>query len=91
MSEHDLKCWPEFFAPLWSRDKTFEIRQNDRGYQEGDTLVLREWSERGGYSGRWIRARVPYLLAGRWLPPNHVCMSIIETDRGMWHAKEGQA
>lgn len=40
---HDLKCWPEFFCPVRSRLKTFEIRKNDRDYKEGDRLYLREF------------------------------------------------
>jgi hypothetical protein len=88
---HDLKCWPEFFEPLWARVKTFEIRLDDRGYQVGDTLTFREWSEQAGYTGRWISANVSYVLGGCRLPPHHVCMSIVETDRGRWHAREGVA
>jgi hypothetical protein len=81
--EHDLKCWPEFFKHLWSGEKTFEIRKDDRGYQAGDTLTLREWTERHGYSGRWIKYDVPFLLGGIWpgLGPEHVCMSIKEIER----------
>lgn len=42
---HKLKCWPAFFAALKSGVKTFEMRQNDRNYQVGDTLELHEWSD----------------------------------------------
>lgn len=73
---HHLKTWPQYFAALWSGDKTFEIRYNDRGYQRGDVLVLREWTRDNcgcatvpphdpnctGYSGRTVTARVGYVL-----------------------------
>lgn len=44
MTEHVLKCWPEFFDAIKRGDKTFELRRNDRGFQRGDVLVLRKWS-----------------------------------------------
>lgn len=43
MSEHELKTWPVYFARLLSGEKTFEIRKDDRGFQAGDYLVLREF------------------------------------------------
>jgi len=42
--QHDLKAWPEFFDALASRRKTFEVRKNDRDYQLGDVLLLREYA-----------------------------------------------
>jgi uncharacterized protein YqfB (UPF0267 family) len=41
---HHLKAWPEFFDELLCGRKTFEIRKNDRNYQEGDYLVIKEWN-----------------------------------------------
>lgn len=81
--EHDLKTWPEFFARVWSREKRFELRKDDRGYQGGDTLLLREWSKAKGYSGRAVRVEVAYLLGGQWpgLEPGYVVMSIDELER----------
>lgn len=40
---HDLKTDPVYFQRLVDGTKTFEVRKDDRGYQSGDTLVLREW------------------------------------------------
>jgi hypothetical protein len=40
---HELKCWPPYFERLLDGSKTFEVRKDDRGYQTGDWLVLREW------------------------------------------------
>lgn len=62
---HELKTWPDAFQAMSDGRKLFEVRRNDRDYQVGDTLFLREWSpatER--YSGRTIEARVPYILHG---------------------------
>lgn len=74
MTEHDLKSWPEFFGPILSGAKTFELRKNDRGYKVGDLLRLREyepvigeWDNRHGagtYTGREIVKRVSYIMDG---------------------------
>jgi len=40
---HELKVVPPYFDALVSGAKTFEVRRNDRGYQRGDLLRLREW------------------------------------------------
>ena len=77
MSRHILKTFPNYFQQVWDGEKTFEVRFDDRGYQRGDVLVLREfdrWApctcgpgahrddcER--YSGRTVTARVGCVLA----------------------------
>ena len=61
---HDLKILQPYFDAVMSGDKTFEIRRNDREYSVGDSLLLREWSERDGFSGRQITADVTFLLNG---------------------------
>lgn len=40
---HELKIWPQFYCRVADGSKTFEVRENDRGFQPGDTVVLREW------------------------------------------------
>ena len=42
--EHDLKIWPQYYACVADGSKTFEVRDNDdRNFQKGDTVILREW------------------------------------------------
>lgn len=41
---HSLKCWPEYFEPVWTGRKTFEIRKHDRPFCVGDTVILKEWN-----------------------------------------------
>lgn len=43
-TSHSLKSWPSHFRALLSGAKTFEIRFNDRGYQVGDRLILKEFT-----------------------------------------------
>lgn len=40
---HELKCHPQYFERLVDGSKTFEVRRDDRGYQAGDVLRIREW------------------------------------------------
>lgn len=46
---HELKTWPEYFARIEDGTKTFEIRRNDRGFQAGDVLQLREFNPTGDH------------------------------------------
>ncbi|MGH9811494.1 MAG: ASCH/PUA domain-containing protein [Candidatus Acidiferrales bacterium] len=63
MKEHVLKTWPEPFEASWSGDKPFEFRRDDRGYQVGDHLVLREFEpEAELFSGRELFAAITYVL-----------------------------
>ena len=53
MVDHFLKTWPGFFSGLVDGTKTAEVRINDRNFQVGDVLVLREYDPRAcSYTGR---------------------------------------
>ena len=41
--KHELKIWPEFYERVRDGEKTFEVRTNDRNFQCGDFVVLKEW------------------------------------------------
>jgi len=60
--QHDLKCSTRFFQDVWDRLKTFEIRKDDREFNTGDTLLLREYSLHGGFSNRVIICKVGYKI-----------------------------
>ena len=61
--KHELKCWPEYFQEIWEYRKTFELRVNDRNYQVGDLLHLREWNPTTKeYTGREIMRRNTYQM-----------------------------
>lgn len=58
---HILKILPEYYEAVILGAKTFEVRKDDRGYQIGDVLVLREWRN-GKHTGRDVRVIVTYIL-----------------------------
>lgn len=65
MADHDLKVWPEYFEAIAAGKKMFEIRKNDRGYQVGDTLNLREYAPGPDeYTGSAVKKTVSYMLSG---------------------------
>ena len=66
---HELKTWPEFYAPITTGEKTFEIRKNDRDFGTGDYVWLREWCPTSkDYTGRSIVMRVGYVLMASNFP-----------------------
>ena len=74
---HELKTWPDYFRALWSGEKTFEVRFDDRGYQRGHRLRIREIDSRlpcscghgyhaddcSRYTGRVVTARIGYVCS----------------------------
>ncbi|KKK61318.1 hypothetical protein LCGC14_3015560 [marine sediment metagenome] len=75
---HELKTWPFYFDEVLLGLKPFEYRENDRGFQPGHTLRLREWNpDRKEYTGRNIHL----LITKFWnsipgLPENYCIMAI---------------
>lgn len=58
---HELKILPKYFEAVKAGIKTFEIRKNDRDYQNGDYLALREWNGEE-YTGRSLLVIVTYIF-----------------------------
>ncbi len=77
---HDLKTWREPFEAVWTGRKRYEIRRNDRNYQVGDLLRLREWDQRAEeYTGRIVTVEVRYMTdGGTWDIPTGVCVMSFE-------------
>ncbi len=78
MKEHELKCWHGFYDEIVRGRKSFEIRKDDRGFNEGDILKLREWHPIGQvYSGQEAKARIDYIVkSGFGLRDGYACMAI---------------
>ena len=83
---HERKCLPEYFEPIVSGDKTFEIRQEHlseipkgRGcvFEAGDILFLREYDQAGEYSGRITLRYITYVMRNELnIQPTWCVMSI---------------
>jgi hypothetical protein len=62
---HELKTWSQYFGAVLDGSKTFEARFDDREFEVGDVLHLREWNpETEAYTGRETRRTVSYKLSG---------------------------
>jgi len=62
---HELKTWPPYFQFMVDGTKAFELRLNDRDFQMGDILYLREYDpETQKYTGRSAEFEVTYCLFG---------------------------
>lgn len=78
MNTHDLKTWPQFFGAIISGAKTFEVRRDDRDFNVGDWLLLREWdTTTGHYTGRETTRRITYVLKGENAPVPGVCRGFV--------------
>lgn len=78
--KHELKVQEKYFKAIWCGDKTFEIRLDDRGFEERDTLVLKEFDGQD-YTGREIEAFIRYRTNFEQ-KPGWVVFSFQETHRG---------
>ncbi|MEC1440531.1 DUF3850 domain-containing protein [Bacillus sonorensis] len=62
MQRHKLKILPEYFDYVYSGEKSFEIRRNDRGFKVGDLLELHEYiPEKNEFTGRVVVREVTYM------------------------------
>lgn len=52
---------PSYYEDVVSGKKGFELRKNDRGYKQGDSLKMLEFKD-GKHTGRTIDADIIYML-----------------------------
>jgi hypothetical protein len=90
---HELKTDREVFQAVLDGRKTYEIRKNDRKFEDGDFLTLKETVFSGAemgkgaplrFTGHEIEARVTHILYGPiyGLVEGWVIMSIEILDSG---------
>ena len=54
MRVHDLKILNDFADSVVAGDKTFEIRENDRGFQKGDFIKFQAIDKTGCNNVRYV-------------------------------------
>lgn len=87
---HELKCHPEPFQAVLDGSKPFEWRKDDRDYQVGDTLLLREWDPAWrthldmsiGYTGRECSRVVTYTIREGFGIPEGYCIMGLAPHQG---------
>jgi Domain of unknown function (DUF3850) len=63
MTIHVLKSTPPYFQEVIDGAKRFEWRRDDRNFQVGDLLDLREYiAASGTYTGRQAKVMVAYIM-----------------------------
>lgn len=81
---HELKCHKAAFEAMLTGAKPFEFRKDDRGFEVGDILVIKEWEQSTapswtGFTGRETLREVTYILRGNFgMPAGYVCMGVRE-------------
>jgi hypothetical protein len=83
---HELKCWPGNFEATVRGDKHHEIRVNDRDFQVGDLVILREFipdgscdvktrATNGVLTNNAVVRRISYVSkGGTWGLPDNICV-----------------
>ena len=61
MIKHEIKILPQYFLDISKGLKQFELRKNDRDYQVGDLVMLREWNGKE-YTGDKMIVGIKYIL-----------------------------
>ncbi len=88
--EHKLKILSEYYAAILQGKKTFEVRKDDRPFQEGDTLLLQETvtPDGLGYTGREMKVDVTYILRDSKYVKDGYCImgiKIISTNKSRYY------
>jgi hypothetical protein len=75
---HDLKCDEVAFTRIANGHKTAEFRKDDRGYAEGDLLLLRAYASEAYLDLPPVLVRITHVdHGGTWgIPDGFVIMSI---------------
>lgn len=75
---HALKLHKNFWDVVMAGEKTFEVRNNDRGFQKGDIVVFSMVSDSGpiGSAEDDKKFMITYVLSGWGIKEGHVVFGI---------------
>lgn len=82
---HELKSWSRFFRAIVAGERAHELRHNDRDYQVGERILLREYDpDSDTYTGSFCEAiitsitskDVPCAVSDLGLHPDFCILSI---------------
>src|SRR5699024_3522158 len=84
---HELKTLPNYFEQVWNGTKNFEVRKNDRGFQKGDKVILKEYDDsryksppQFRYTGRKIEAIIGFVLS-EYQKDGYVTFSLLNVEK----------
>ena len=78
-SLHELKIEDIYFSQILDGVKKFEVRYNDRGYQNGDHIkFLDTHGDMRALSGLW---EIIYIHSGLGMKENFVILGIVRVDK----------
>ncbi len=89
---HQLKCDPDAFIKITTGFKLVELRENDRGFEAEDYILLRQtrWNatamkedpndKKLEYTGRHILLKIIHVQSGYGLKDGYVALSIRKLD-----------
>lgn len=85
---HELKTDPDVYRSMVSGTKTFDVRRNDRNFQPGDTVLLRELeckadekTKTPAYTGNKAKFQITYVLTGSYgIPDDYAVLSLHPVD-----------
>lgn len=87
---HRLKSWPDGFRDVLTGRKRFEVRRDDRDFQPGDQVELREFNpgdEDGdfsplqhGYTGRAAMYKIGYVDRSPCLPAGWCAFDLVSPE-----------
>lgn len=82
---HTIKLREDYIQPVLLGEKTFEVRENDRGYQKGDYVCFRAVSRQGVPLTAPILEQatfqITYVHSGLGLKENYVVFGIKEVGK----------
>ena len=87
MTTHRLKIMEQFADAIVDGRKTFEVRENDRGFQPGDRVVFYDvgFNAVGGsvvfgkeHPVQCMEFEITYVLSGWWIERGYVAFSFKE-------------